>query len=104
MTDHRRDDPFRPNLTRTESRAESVSRIARGMIDEEVARREAKTARLKAARLAREADTPTPAEPSPAAPVLAPSKGSATKAAPAPRVRRRAAPARAVPPLCKPGL
>lgn len=90
MTDHRRDDPFRPNLTRTESRAETVSRIARGMIDEEVARREAKTARLKAARLAQEAAAPAsaPADPNGAVPAVAPSKAATTKGAAAPRVRR----------------
>ncbi len=50
-----RDTLFQPKLSKTESKAESVSRIAMSMIEQEVAQREAKTARLREARLAREA-------------------------------------------------
>ncbi|GAB4064779.1 hypothetical protein KHC28_11795 [Ancylobacter sonchi] len=49
---------FKPNLTRTESKAESVSRVAMSMIEQETAKRDAKTARLREARLAQEAAAP----------------------------------------------
>ena len=58
MTDVTRDSLFKPNLTKTESKAEAVSRIAKTMIEQEVVKRDAKTARLREARLARDADVP----------------------------------------------
>ncbi|MBS9479060.1 hypothetical protein [Ancylobacter radicis] len=59
MTKLTRDTLFKPTLSRTESKAEAVSRIAMSMIEQEVAVREAKTERLRQARLAQEAvDTP----------------------------------------------
>lgn len=45
----------RPAMTRMESKAEAISRAAMEAIQQEVARREAKTAQLRAARLAKEA-------------------------------------------------
>lgn len=69
-----RDTLFKPNLTKTESKAEAVSRIAMSMIEQETARRDAKTARLREARLAQEAA---------AAPAPIPAK-----AQPRPKVRR----------------
>lgn len=44
--------------SRTEARSEATTRLARQIIDTEVAAREAKTARLRAARLAAEPDEP----------------------------------------------
>jgi hypothetical protein len=55
MAEPTRDNLFKPNQTKAESKADAVSRIARSMIDEEIAKRDAKTARLKEARLALEA-------------------------------------------------
>ncbi|MFT0859583.1 hypothetical protein [Ancylobacter sp. G4_0304] len=55
MVEPTRDNLFKPNLTKAESKADAVSRIAKTMIDQEVARRDAKTARLREARLAQEA-------------------------------------------------
>jgi hypothetical protein len=46
---------FRPRPSKQEAKSETTSRVARDIIDAEVTRREAKTERLKAARLAREA-------------------------------------------------
>lgn len=60
MANTTRDGLFKPNLTKTESKAETVSRVARNMIDQEIAKRDAKTARLREARMARDADVPTP--------------------------------------------
>ncbi|MCB4769920.1 hypothetical protein LGR54_14975 [Ancylobacter sp. Lp-2] len=62
MTNPTRAPLFKPNLTKTESKAESVSRIAMSMIEQETAKRDAKTARLRAARLAQE-DAAPPAKP-----------------------------------------
>lgn len=45
----------KPRRTSQESKAENTTRIAREMIDAEVARRDAKTAKLRAARMEREA-------------------------------------------------
>lgn len=45
----------RPTMTRLETKAEAISRAAMETIHQEVARREAKTAQLRAARLAKEA-------------------------------------------------
>ncbi|WP_029353403.1 hypothetical protein [Bosea sp. 117] len=50
-----RDTAFKPKLSQTESKAEAVSRIAKSLIKQEAALREAKTARLREARLAKEA-------------------------------------------------
>jgi hypothetical protein len=50
-----RDTTFKPKLSQTESKAEAVSRIAKSLIKKEAALREAKTARLREARLAKEA-------------------------------------------------
>lgn len=64
MASANHDGIFKPNLTKTESKAETVSRIARSMIDQEVAKRDAKTARLREARIARDAALPAlPAKP-----------------------------------------
>ncbi|WP_029351344.1 hypothetical protein [Bosea sp. 117] len=60
MANSPRDDVFKPNLSRTESKAESVSRVAKTAIRQEIASRDAKTARLRAARLARDAAAPAP--------------------------------------------
>lgn len=59
MASANHDGIFKPNLTKTESKAEAVSRIARSMIDQEIAKRDAKTARLREARMARDAAVPT---------------------------------------------
>ena len=45
---------FEPRRSAQETKADTTSRIARQMIDDEAARREAKTAKLREARLARE--------------------------------------------------
>lgn len=55
MTTLTRDTVFKPKLSQTESKTEAVSRIARSMIEQEAALRRAKTARLREARLAKEA-------------------------------------------------
>ncbi|MGS1096339.1 hypothetical protein ACVCNR_17405 (plasmid) [Aquamicrobium terrae] len=47
---------FVPKLTRMETKADISARVAREIMDTEVARRNAKTARLRAARLEREAE------------------------------------------------
>lgn len=60
MANTNRDGLFKPNLTKTESKAETVSRVARNMIDQEIAKRDAKTARLREARMARDAAVPVP--------------------------------------------
>lgn len=60
MAGTNRDGLFKPNLTKTESKAETVSRVARSMIDQEIAKRDAKTARLREARMARDAAVPAP--------------------------------------------
>lgn len=52
---------FKPGLTKMETKADISARVARQIIDTEVARRNAKTERLRAARLemeAIEAETP----------------------------------------------
>lgn len=55
MTKPTRDTLFKPTLSRTESKAEAVSRIAMSMIEQETAQREAKTERLRQARMERDA-------------------------------------------------
>ncbi|WP_371345964.1 hypothetical protein [Ancylobacter sp. IITR112] len=47
--------PFVPKLSQSESKAETVSRIAMSMIESDTLARDAKIARLRAARLAQEA-------------------------------------------------
>lgn len=46
---------FQPKASRQEAKADATTRVAREIIDREVTAREAKTERLRAARLAREA-------------------------------------------------
>ncbi|TCK28193.1 hypothetical protein EV667_2193 [Ancylobacter aquaticus] len=67
----------KPALTRLETKAEAISRAAMETIHQEVARREAKTAQLRAARLAKEA-----------------SERAAAAAKPAPAAKRKVASAR----------
>jgi len=55
MTTTPQDAAFKPSLTKTESKADAVDRIARSMIEDEVKKRDAKTARLRQARLDRDA-------------------------------------------------
>jgi len=56
---------IKPKRTSPDSKAETTTRVARQMLDAEANRREAKTARLRAARLAMEAkaasEVPEPA-------------------------------------------
>jgi len=52
--------PSRPARTKMESRADVTDAAARAILHSELAAREAKTARLRAARLAREAKKETP--------------------------------------------
>ena len=53
---------FKPKLSKSDSKSEATSRVAREILDSEAASRVAKSARLRAARLAREAtETPAPA-------------------------------------------
>lgn len=47
---------FKPARTATESKADATTNAARAILEDEVARREAKTARLREARLAMEAE------------------------------------------------
>lgn len=47
---------FKPKLSKMETKADISARVAREIMDTEVARRNAKTARLKAARLEKEAE------------------------------------------------
>ncbi|GLK71382.1 hypothetical protein KHC23_11410 [Ancylobacter dichloromethanicus] len=58
---------FKPKLSQSESKAESVSRIAMSMIEQESTLREAKIARLREARLAQEAAERAVAKPPPKA-------------------------------------
>lgn len=55
---------FKPKATSAEAKGDMTTRVARSIINEEAAGREAKTAKLRAARLAREeaeAASPPPA-------------------------------------------
>lgn len=54
---------FKPKSTRTESKAEATTAAAAAIISSEVRAREAKTARLRAARLAQPAPVVEPAKP-----------------------------------------
>ncbi|MDQ0346144.1 hypothetical protein [Ancylobacter vacuolatus] len=47
--------PFKPKMSQSESKADSVSRIAMSLIEHESVAREAKITRLREARLAKEA-------------------------------------------------
>ncbi|MDX8450953.1 MULTISPECIES: hypothetical protein [Mesorhizobium] len=49
---------FKPNPSRTEAKGDMTSRVARQIVDLEAAARIAKTERLRAARLAQEAEAP----------------------------------------------
>ncbi|BCM18908.1 hypothetical protein [Mesorhizobium sp. J8] len=57
---------FKPVPSRTEAKTDMTSRVARQIMDLEATAREAKTKRLRAARLAQEADAPKPAPKKPA--------------------------------------
>ncbi|MGI6854203.1 hypothetical protein [Mesorhizobium sp. 1B3] len=48
---------FKPKPTSTEAKNDTTTRIARSIIEDEAAKRDAKTQRLRHARLAREAQT-----------------------------------------------
>lgn len=54
-----RDTLFKPNLSKSESKAEAVSRAAMAIIERETNLQSAKTARLREARLAKEAGETT---------------------------------------------
>lgn len=54
---------FKPSKSKSETKADVTDNAARAIIDDEVARREAKTAKLRRARLAQEADLSSEAEP-----------------------------------------
>lgn len=49
---------FKPAQSRTEAKTDTTSRVARQILDLEAKTRTAKTERLRAARLAQEADAP----------------------------------------------
>lgn len=53
--------PFQPKPSKSESKAETTNAAARAILDAEAARRDAKTARLRAARIAAEEATPAAA-------------------------------------------
>jgi len=52
---------FQPRASRQEAKADTTTRIAREIMDAELAKREAKTERLRLARLAQEATEPVKA-------------------------------------------
>lgn len=58
------DGTFKPKPTSTEAKSDATTRIARSIIEDEAALREAKTQKLRRARLAREAqaELTTPAK------------------------------------------
>lgn len=49
---------FAPKLSKHEAKADTTTRVAREIMDSEVNKREAKTERLRLARLAKEAEAP----------------------------------------------
>ncbi len=49
---------FKPAPSRTEAKTDTTSRVARQILDLEASTRDAKTKRLRAARLAQEAEAP----------------------------------------------
>jgi hypothetical protein len=51
---------FKPRMSAAETKSDTTTRVAREIHDAEVAKREAKTERLRLARLAAEADAPAP--------------------------------------------
>jgi hypothetical protein len=51
-----RDNLFKPALSRTESRSKTTDEISRAITEAEIAKRERKTERLRAMRLAKEAE------------------------------------------------
>lgn len=65
MAKHVQQTPFRPKLSQSESKAESVSRIAMSMIEQDSKLRDAKIARLREARLAQESAERASAPPAP---------------------------------------
>ncbi|MCO5159919.1 MAG: hypothetical protein M9939_02195 [Mesorhizobium sp.] len=64
MNDVTQHNLFRPARSKAESKAQTTDNAARAIIDDEAARREAKTAKLRQARLEQEARAA--AEPAPA--------------------------------------
>ena len=84
MTKITHDALFKPNMSKAETKAEAVSRAAMTMIEQEVALRDAKTARLREERLAREAtDEPVKAKAKPKAKPAAKSTAKSAAAKPA---------------------
>ena len=55
-----KDNLFRPVPSKAEAKSDVTTRTAKAMIEAETASREAKTARLRKARLAMEAEQPAP--------------------------------------------
>jgi hypothetical protein len=51
---------FAPNPSRQDSKASTTNNVARSILDTEAKQREAKTARLRALRLKKEAEAPPP--------------------------------------------
>jgi hypothetical protein len=70
-----KDNLFKPSMSKGELKGDATTRAARAIIDREVADRDAKTARLKIARLAKEAEERD------AAPAPAPARKTVRKAA-----------------------
>ncbi|MDZ5699519.1 hypothetical protein [Chelativorans sp. M5D2P16] len=58
-----KDNLFKPKPSKAETKADITDHTARAIIGDEAARREAKTARLRQARLENEAKSSTPAAP-----------------------------------------
>lgn len=63
MSDVTQQNLFRPARSKAESKADTTNNAARAIIDDEAARREAKTAKLRQARLEQEAAAETEAKP-----------------------------------------
>lgn len=64
---------FKPKPSKSESKADTTTNVARAILDDETARREAKTAKLRAQRLAMEEAQAAEA------PVKAPKRSAAAK-------------------------
>jgi len=62
-----KDNLFQPPPSKFEAKSDATTRVAKAMIEQEAASREAKTARLREARLAMEASQPEPAPAKPRA-------------------------------------
>ena len=84
---------FAPNPSRQDSKASTTSSVARAILETEVKQREAKTARLRALRLKKEAETPPP-PPKAAKPAA---KKRAVKATATPPATAKKATAKATP-------